>query len=88
MEIGVGRAGHLCGHHGEHGPQALAAGADLGGGRAVLLMQSSGVGNCINLLSLIAGCKFPFLTLVSMRGEFEPNTVKNMRLKEKKKRKV
>ena len=49
---------------------ALAAGADLGGGRAVLLMQSSGVGNCINLLSLIAGCKFPFLTLVSMRGDF------------------
>src|SRR5262245_9383790 len=30
---------------------ALAAGADLGGARAVLLMQSSGVGNCINMLS-------------------------------------
>ncbi len=49
---------------------ALAAGADLGGERAVLLMQSSGVGNCINLLSLIAGCRFPLLTLVSMRGDF------------------
>lgn len=49
---------------------ALAAGADLGGARSVLLMQSSGVGNCINLLSLIAGCRFPFLTIVSMRGEF------------------
>jgi sulfopyruvate decarboxylase alpha subunit len=49
---------------------ALLAGADLGGGRGVLLMQSSGVGNCINLLSLINGCRFPFLTLVSMRGEF------------------
>jgi sulfopyruvate decarboxylase alpha subunit len=49
---------------------ALAAGADLGGQRAVLLMQSSGVGNCINMLSLIKGCGFPFLTLVSMRGDF------------------
>jgi sulfopyruvate decarboxylase alpha subunit len=49
---------------------ALIAGADLGGARAVLLMQSSGVGNCINMLSLIAGGRFPFLTLVSMRGDF------------------
>src|SRR5882724_4357760 len=49
---------------------ALIAGADLGGARAVLLMQSSGVGNCINMLSLISGGQFPFLTLVSMRGDF------------------
>src|SRR5712671_4789726 len=49
---------------------ALAAGADLGGARGVLLMQSSGVGNCINMLSLIQGGRFPFLTLVSMRGDF------------------
>ena len=49
---------------------ALAAGADLGGARGVLLMQSSGVGNCINMLSLIKGGRFPFLTLVSMRGDF------------------
>src|SRR6476469_1519721 len=49
---------------------ALIAGADLGGARAVLLMQSSGVGNCINMLSLIKGARFPFLTLVSMRGDF------------------
>jgi sulfopyruvate decarboxylase alpha subunit len=49
---------------------ALIAGADLGGARAVLLMQSSGVGNCINMLSLIQGGRFPFLTLVSMRGDF------------------
>ena len=26
-------------------------------------MQSSGVGNCINMLSLISACRFPFLTL-------------------------
>ncbi len=49
---------------------ALCAGADLGGARAVLLMQSSGVGNCINMLSLMKGGRFPFLTLVSMRGDF------------------
>ena len=48
----------------------LAAGAWLGGERAVLLMQSSGVGNCINALSLIETCRFPLLTLVTMRGEF------------------
>ena len=49
---------------------ALMAGADLGGARGVLLMQSSGTGNCINMLSLIKGGHFPFLTLVSMRGDF------------------
>jgi len=49
---------------------ALLAGADLGGERGVLLMQSSGVGNCVNMLSLINGGRFPFLALVSMRGDF------------------
>jgi len=49
---------------------ALAAGAWLGGQRAVLLMQSSGVGNCINMLSLMTVCRFPLLTLVTMRGEW------------------
>ena len=48
----------------------LLAGAHLGGGRGVLLMQSSGVGNCVNFLSLVRGGQFPFLTLVSMRGDF------------------
>jgi sulfopyruvate decarboxylase alpha subunit len=48
----------------------LAAGAWLGGQRSVLLMQSSGVGNCINALALIESCRFPFLTLITMRGEF------------------
>ena len=37
---------------------ALLAGADLGGARGVLMMQSSGVGNCINMLSLIKGGGF------------------------------
>lgn len=49
---------------------ALAAGADLGGARSVLLMQSSGAGNCINMLSLTAGGRFPFLSFISMRGDF------------------
>ena len=48
----------------------LAAGAWLGGQRAALLMQSSGVGNCINMLSLAKSCRFPLLLLVTMRGEW------------------
>jgi len=48
----------------------LLAGAWLGGQRGVLLMQSSGVGNCINMLSLARTCAFPLLMLVTMRGEW------------------
>ena len=47
----------------------LAAGAWLGGQRSALLMQSSGVGNTINLLGLTKTLRFPFLTLITMRGE-------------------
>jgi len=50
---------------------ALAAGAWLGGERSALLMQSSGVGNCINMLSLARTCRFPLLMLITMRGEWE-----------------
>jgi sulfopyruvate decarboxylase alpha subunit len=53
----------------------LAAGAWLGGERAALLMQSSGVGNCINQLGTVRECRFPLLMLVTMRGqkgEFNP----------------
>jgi sulfopyruvate decarboxylase alpha subunit len=49
---------------------ALVCGAWLGGDRAVLLMQSSGVGNCVNMFSLLESCRFPFLTVVTMRGEY------------------
>ncbi len=49
---------------------ALAAGAFLGGKRSALLIQSSGVGNCINMLSLPHVCNMPFLALVTMRGEW------------------
>jgi sulfopyruvate decarboxylase alpha subunit len=48
----------------------LAAGAWLGGQRPALLMQSSGVGNCINLLGLAKSCRFPLVMLVTMRGEW------------------
>lgn len=49
---------------------ALLAGAWLGGQRGVLLMQSSGVGNCINMLSLPLNYRMPLLMLVTMRGEW------------------
>jgi sulfopyruvate decarboxylase alpha subunit len=49
---------------------ALLTGAWAGGQRGVLLMQSSGVGNCVNMLSLTQIFRFPFLTLVTMRGEW------------------
>jgi sulfopyruvate decarboxylase alpha subunit len=53
----------------------LAAGAWLGGEKAALLMQSSGVGNVINVLGMVKECRFPLVTLVTMRGhqgEFNP----------------
>lgn len=49
---------------------ALACGAHLGDKRSVLLMQSSGLGNCINFMSMVTGGRFPFLTVLSMRGDF------------------
>jgi sulfopyruvate decarboxylase alpha subunit len=49
---------------------AIAAGAWLGGLRSVLLLQSSGVGNCINMLALATISRFPLLMLVTMRGEW------------------
>ena len=49
---------------------AIATGAWLGGSRSVLLLQSSGVGNCINMLSLVTMTRTPLLMLVTMRGEW------------------
>lgn len=54
---------------------AVLAGAWLGGQRGALLMQSSGVGNCINMFSLSVTCRFPLPVFVTMRGqwhEFNP----------------
>ena len=49
---------------------ALAAGADLVGEKAVLMMQSSGLGNCPNFLSFVKGGGFPMLMMISMRGDY------------------
>ena len=49
---------------------AQLAGAWLGGERGVLLVQSSGAGNCINMLAMARECRFPILMLVTMRGEW------------------
>lgn len=49
---------------------AMLAGAWLGGQRGVLLMQSSGVGNCINMITLQHECRMPLYMLVTMRGEW------------------
>ena len=49
---------------------ALLAGAWLGGQRGALLMQSSGVGNCVNMLALAQVGRFPLLALITMRGEW------------------
>jgi sulfopyruvate decarboxylase alpha subunit len=46
----------------------LMLGAALGGERAALMMQSSGVGNCINTFSILKNCAIPCVLLVSMRG--------------------
>ena len=49
---------------------AISTGAWLGGTRSAILMQSSGVGNCINMLSLPVIARVPLLMLVTMRGEW------------------
>jgi len=49
---------------------AIAVGSWLGGKRSVVLLQSSGVGNCINMLSLPVQARSPLLMLVTMRGEW------------------
>ena len=51
------------------------AGAWLGGQRGVLLMQSSGIGNCVNMFGFARTCRMPLLLLATMRGqwgEFNP----------------
>lgn len=49
---------------------AMLAGAHLGGARGVVMMQSSGLGNCVNMFSLVKNGQFPMLLLLSMRGDF------------------
>ena len=68
--VGVDKAMRLVTLTTEEEGIGLAAGAWLGGMRSALLMQSSGVGNCINALSLPAICGIPLLMIVTMRGEW------------------
>ncbi|SDE93684.1 Sulfopyruvate decarboxylase, TPP-binding subunit (coenzyme M biosynthesis) [Variovorax sp. CF079] len=49
---------------------ALSTGLWLGQTKSALLMQSSGVGNCLNLFTLAENCRIPLVLLVTMRGEF------------------
>ena len=49
---------------------AFSSGVYLGGTRSAMLMQSSGVGNCINMLSLPQTCNMPLFMLITMRGEW------------------
>lgn len=49
---------------------AIAAGAELGGRRAVVMMQNSGLGNAVSpLTSLSAIFQIPSLLIVTLRGE-------------------
>jgi sulfopyruvate decarboxylase alpha subunit len=53
----------------------IATGIWIGGGRALVAMQSSGVGNALNALGLPAAYRAPCLMLITMRGqwgEFNP----------------
>ena len=47
----------------------LIVGLWLGGQRGALFMQSSGIGNCINALSLPANVHAPCPMLITMRGD-------------------
>jgi len=49
---------------------AMLLGTWLGGEKGILLMQSSGVGNVINMLSLAILHRTPLPMLVTMRGDF------------------
>jgi len=49
---------------------ALACGVHLGGGRAVVMLQNSGLGNAVNpLTSLAYTHRIPLLLIVTLRGE-------------------
>lgn len=53
----------------------LVAGAWLGGDRSAMLIQCGGVGNCVNMFSLLSVCTIPCVMVVTMRGvwgEFNP----------------
>lgn len=54
---------------------AVAAGAALGGQRAYVMLQNSGLGNLVNpLTSLVMTYRLPILTFTSLRGWPDPAT--------------
>jgi sulfopyruvate decarboxylase alpha subunit len=57
-------------HRPEEEGVALLCGSWLGGAKGVLLMQSSGVGNCVNMLSMPVLYRCPLPMIVTMRGDF------------------
>ena len=73
--IEAGRTARLVTLSTEQEGIGIATGCWLAGTRAMIAMQSSGVGNCINALGLPAAYRAPCLMLVTMRGqwgEFNP----------------
>ncbi len=48
----------------------MLSGVFLGGGKGVMLLQSSGVGNIMNSLAMPNTCRIPILMIVTMRGEW------------------
>ncbi len=61
---------HYVGAANEGDAVAIAAGAELGGAQAVVMLQNSGLGNAVNpLASLNAIFKLPVLLIVTLRGE-------------------
>jgi phosphonopyruvate decarboxylase len=63
-------AGRYVGATDEGSAVAIASGAEVGGARAMVLMQSSGLGNAVSpLTSLSAVLEIPALLVVTLRGE-------------------
>lgn len=61
---------HYVGAANEGDAVAIAAGAQLGGKRAVVMFQNSGLGNAVNpLTSLTFTFKLPVLVITTLRGE-------------------
>ena len=48
----------------------VCCGAWLGGQRAAMLMQSSGIGNITHAMGLATSGRFPFFAIITMRGEW------------------
>jgi len=73
------RTGQMRYFHREDTAVAFAAGVALAGGKALLLMQNSGLGQSVNVLaSLVAPFRIPLALVVSMRGTGIDTTEENI----------